>query len=94
MKRHMPEFKRDSLIIWLYNTKYLRVLRRYGYVHYVSKRMKYAVMYCDHGHSESVISQLDKLKFVKQIDRSPLQDVRTTYEKGKSIQEEKDEIFN
>ncbi|MFT8317234.1 MAG: YlbG family protein [Sporolactobacillus sp.] len=90
----MPENKRDGLIIWLYNTKYLRVLRRYGYVHYVSKRMKYAVMYCDHQSTDSVIAQLTRLKFVRHINRSHLQEVRTTYEKGKSIQEEKDEVFN
>ncbi|MFT8361759.1 MAG: YlbG family protein [Sporolactobacillus sp.] len=90
----MPDYKRDSLIIWLYNTKYIRVLRRYGYVHYVSKRMKYAVMYCDQAQSDAVISQLSRLKFVKQIERSFLQEVRTTYEKGKNIHEQKDEVYN
>lgn len=90
----MPLKKRDGLIIWLYNTKYLRVLRRYGYVHYVSKRMKYAVMYCEHEAAESVVSQLEKLKFVKHVELSHLQEVRTTYEKGKSEREVKDEVFN
>ncbi|TGB00187.1 DUF2129 domain-containing protein [Sporolactobacillus shoreae] len=90
----MPIQKRDGLVIWLYNTKYLRVLRRYGYVHYVSKRMKYAVMYCDHASTDSVLSQLAKLRFVKRVDPSHLQEVRTTYDKGKSEREVKDEIFN
>jgi len=86
--------KRDSIIVWLYNTKYLRVLRRYGYVHYISKRMKYAILYCDHEQSAATISQLQKMKFIKTVDVSQLQHVRTTYEKGKSKFEEKDEVFN
>ncbi|EST13157.1 YlbG family protein [Sporolactobacillus laevolacticus] len=86
--------KRDGLIVWLYNTKYLRVLRRYGYVHYISKRMKYAILYCDHEQTEGMISQLSKLKFVKAVDRSHLQEIPTTYEKGKSKFEEKDEVYN
>lgn len=86
--------KRDGLIVWLYNLKYLRVLRRYGYVHYVSKKMKYALLYCNGETTESVISQLTKMKFVRSIDYSHLQDVRTTYEKGKTKREEKDEIYN
>ncbi|RYL95433.1 DUF2129 domain-containing protein [Sporolactobacillus sp. THM7-4] len=86
--------KRDSLIVWLYNTKYMRILRRYGYVHYVSKRMKYAVLYCDGEKTETVINQLSKLKFVKNIDRSYLQEIKTTYEKGKSKREKIDEVYS
>lgn len=86
--------KRDGLIVWLNHTKYLRVLKRYGYVHYVSKRMKYAVMYCNHEMTESVVSRLARMKFVRQIDFSHMQDVRTIYEKGKSEHEVRDEVFN
>ncbi|MCO7174600.1 YlbG family protein [Sporolactobacillus kofuensis] len=86
--------QRDGLVVWLYNTKYLRVLRRYGYVHYVSKRMKYALLYCDHDQTEETLNQLAKLKFVKQVDPSHLQEIPTVYEKGKSKFEIKDEIYN
>ncbi|BBN98557.1 YlbG family protein [Sporolactobacillus terrae] len=82
---------RDGIIVWLYNTKYLRVLRRYGYVHYISKRMKYALLYCDHEQTKKTLNQLLKLKFVKAVDVSHMQEVRTTYEKGKSRAEERDE---
>ncbi|GGL44914.1 YlbG family protein [Sporolactobacillus putidus] len=90
----MPFQKRDGLVVWLYNLKYLRVLRRYGYVHYVSKKMKYAILYCNGETTEFVVSQLARMKFVKSIEQSHLQEVRTTYEKGKTKREEKDEIYN
>lgn len=90
----MPIKKRDGLIVWMFNTKYLRVLRRYGYVHYVSKRMKYAVMYCDHEATGSIVSQLTKMRFVRSVEPSHLQEIRTTYEKGKSEWEVKDEVLN
>ncbi|GAY76446.1 hypothetical cytosolic protein [Sporolactobacillus inulinus] len=82
---------RDGIIVWLYNTKYLRVLRRYGYVHYISKRMKYALLYCDREQTKKTLNQLLKLKFVKAVDVSHMQEVRTTYEKGKTRAEERDE---
>lgn len=85
---------RDGIIVWMYNTKYLRVLRRYGYVHYISKRMRYAILYCDHEQTEGTLNQLSKLKFIKAVDVSHLQEVKTTYEKGKSKAEEKDEVFS
>ncbi|RYM07278.1 DUF2129 domain-containing protein [Sporolactobacillus sp. THM7-7] len=88
----MPMQKRDGLIVWLSTTKYLRILRRFGYVHYVSKRMKYAVLYCNGEETESVVSRLAKMKFVKSIDYSYLQELKTSYEKGKTNREKKDEI--
>ncbi|MDD9147174.1 MULTISPECIES: YlbG family protein [unclassified Sporolactobacillus] len=90
----MPFQKRDGLVIWLHNLKYLRVLRRYGYVHYVSKKMKYAILYCNSETADSVISQLSRMKFVKSIEHSQLQELRTTYENGKTKREERDQIYN
>ncbi|WP_010631049.1 YlbG family protein [Sporolactobacillus vineae] len=90
----MPIKKRDGFIVWMYNTKYLRVLRRYGYVHYVSRRMKYAVMYWDHDATESTLGQLKKMRFVRSVEPSHLQEISTTYDKGKSEWEVKDEVLN
>ncbi|MFT8871459.1 MAG: YlbG family protein [Sporolactobacillus sp.] len=90
----MPEVKRDGLIIWMNNLKYLRVLKRYGYVHYVSKRMKYAVLYCNSETVEHVVHQLKGFKFVRLVERSYMQAIRTTYEKGKTQQEVKEENFH
>ncbi|RYL92857.1 YlbG family protein [Sporolactobacillus sp. THM19-2] len=86
--------ERDGLIIWLYHTKHLRILKRYGYLHYVSKRMKYAVLYCNHEATNSVVEKLSKLKFVRKVDYSHLQEIKTTYENGKTENEERDSVFN
>lgn len=85
--------KRDGLIIWVQHLKYVRALRRYGHLHYVSKRMKYAVLYCDNEKVEWTINELRQLKCVKNIERSHLQEIKTTYEKKKSKREEKEEAF-
>lgn len=84
--------KRDGLIVWLNHTKYAHVMKRYGYVHYVSKKMKYAVVYCNAETTDSVIDRLEKMKFVRRIERSCLQDLKTTYEKGKTTREKKDRL--
>jgi uncharacterized protein YlbG (UPF0298 family) len=56
--------------------------------------MRYAILYCDHEQTEGTLNQLSKLKFIKAVDVSHLQEVKTTYEKGKSKAEEKDEVFS
>ena len=38
---------RAGLVVWLYTTKYINKLKRYGLVHFVSKNMNYAIIYVD-----------------------------------------------
>ncbi|WP_083910668.1 YlbG family protein [Salsuginibacillus kocurii] len=61
---------RQGLSVWLRSTKKARQLRKYGNVHYVSKRMKYAILYCDAEEAEHVAADLESLPFVTQIDWS------------------------
>ncbi|MEH7391661.1 DUF2129 domain-containing protein, partial [Bacillus sp. JJ1474] len=35
--------QRQGIIVWLYSLKQAKMLRRFGNVHYVSKRLKYVV---------------------------------------------------
>ena len=37
--------ERRCLIVWVYTLKPLKQLRRYGLIHYVSRKMKYVVIY-------------------------------------------------
>lgn len=37
--------QREGLIVFLYHLKNSRQLRKYGTIHYVSKKMKYVVLY-------------------------------------------------
>ena len=39
--------QRQSMIVYLHSLKHAKILRKYGNIHYISKRLKYAVVYCD-----------------------------------------------
>ena len=45
--------KRRGLIVWVYSLRQLKNLRRFGFVHYVSRKMKYVVMYLNEEEYES-----------------------------------------
>lgn len=74
---------RQAVIVWLHNTKPAKSLRKYGNVHYVSKRMKYAVVYCNQDELEEVIGKLKSLSFVKTVEPSFKPFLKTEYENSK-----------
>ena len=71
--------ERTGLIVWLNDVKSAKGLDRYGTVHYMSKRMKYAVLYLNTNRLEEVTAQLRKLPFVKKIERSYRNEIKTEY---------------
>ncbi|MFK2824889.1 YlbG family protein [Bacillus sp. B190/17] len=74
---------RQAVIVWLHNIKPAKSLRKYGNVHYVSKRMKYAVVYCNQSELEEVIEKLKLLSFVKDVEPSFKPFLKTEYENSK-----------
>lgn len=60
--------KRTKLIIWLYSLKQVNKLKHYGLIHYVSKKMKYVVMYVDQEKTSEVTEKLSKLAFIREIE--------------------------
>lgn len=74
---------RQAVIVWLHNTKPAKSLRKYGNVHYVSKRMKYAVVYCNQDELEEVMEKLKSLSFVKKVEPSFKPFLKTEYENSK-----------
>ncbi|RST75380.1 DUF2129 domain-containing protein [Siminovitchia acidinfaciens] len=75
--------KRQGLIVWLYNLKNTKMLRRFGNVHFVSKRMKYAVLYCDQSELETLSEKLSALPFVKKVEPSYKPFLKTEFENAK-----------
>lgn len=61
---------RQGLVVWLYTAKYLNKLKQYGYVHYVSRKLKYAILYVDASKAKNVQDQLGKQHFVRSIELS------------------------
>lgn len=61
---------RAGLVVWLYTTKYVNKLKRYGLVHYVSKNMNYAILYVNKEEKESVAQSIGKQHFVRKVEDS------------------------
>lgn len=48
----------------------MKTLKRFGLIHYVSKRMKYIVIYVNRTELEATIRKLKELHFVRQVEPS------------------------
>jgi uncharacterized protein YlbG (UPF0298 family) len=72
--------QRQGLVVWLYTLKQAKMLRRFGNVHYVSKKLKYAVIYCNQSEIETVMEKLKSHSFVKKVEPSYKPFVKMEYE--------------
>ncbi|MGX6429098.1 YlbG family protein [Levilactobacillus yonginensis] len=70
---------RQSLIVYTYSLKQTRQLKRYGTVMYVSKKMRYVVMYVDQKDVTSLTDQLNKLRFVKRVVASARPEITESF---------------
>ena len=62
--------QRQGIIVWLFSLKQAKMLRRYGNVHYISKRLKYVVLYTDLSETESLMEKINAHSFVKKVEPS------------------------
>lgn len=62
--------QRQGIIVWLYTLKQAKMLRKFGNIHYVSKRLKYVVLYCDLVEVEGIMEKLNSYSFVKKVEPS------------------------
>jgi uncharacterized protein YlbG (UPF0298 family) len=72
--------QRQGLVVWLYSLKQAKMLRRFGNVHYVSKKLKYVVLYCNQDEIEEIIEKLKTFSFVKQVEPSYKPFLKLEYE--------------
>lgn len=75
--------ERQGLIVYVHHLKQAKSLRKYGHVHYISRRLKYAVLYMDQEVIESTKTKLSKLPYVKQVLESQRPFLKTEYENAK-----------
>jgi uncharacterized protein YlbG (UPF0298 family) len=75
--------QRQGIIVWLYSLKQAKMLRRFGNVHYVSKKLKYAVIYCDIEDTEALIQKITSYSFVKKAEPSYKPFLKTEFENSK-----------
>jgi len=62
--------QRQGIIVWLYSLKQAKMLRRFGNVHYVSRKLKYVVLYCDQADTDTLIQKISSYSFVKKVEPS------------------------
>lgn len=73
--------ERTGYIIWVSDLKAARTLDKYGTVHYMSRKMHYVVMYMNSERAEEVVRNIQRLPFVKRIERSFRNEIKTEYSK-------------
>jgi len=66
----MEIVERLGLAVWVKDLKAARTLGRMGNIHYMSKRLKYVVLYVDGKTADQVIRRIERLPFVKRVERS------------------------
>lgn len=62
---------RKSLIVYVYSTKQVRQLKKYGLIYYVSQKMHYVVMYVNADNYDWIKEKISNLKIVKKIEETP-----------------------
>lgn len=75
--------QRQGLIVWLNSIKQAKMLRKFGNVHYVSKRLKYVVLYCDQKDIEELTVKLKTFSFVKKVEPSYKPFLKIEFENSK-----------
>ncbi|QED47421.1 YlbG family protein [Cytobacillus dafuensis] len=75
--------QRQGIIVWLYSLKQAKMLRRFGNVHYVSKRLKYVVLYCDLVDTDEIMSKISTYSFVKMVEPSYKPFLKMEFENSK-----------
>ena len=73
--------KRCGLAVYLKNLKNIRQLRHYGTIYYVSKKMKYVILYVDEDEKETIKTVLSKQNFVRKVWESHKPEINVDYQK-------------
>ncbi|ALS21542.1 MULTISPECIES: YlbG family protein [Paenibacillus] len=72
--------ERSGIIVWFSDLKAAsKHLEKYGNVHYLSKKLHYAAMYVYSSRLDETVKQLQKLPFVKKVERSYRNEIKTEY---------------
>lgn len=75
----MEQQERQALVVWLYTLKPIKQLKKFGNIHYVSKRLKYIYLYVSKNEVESVTERLSHFHFVRKVEPSLRQEIRMDF---------------
>lgn len=71
--------KRRGLVVWVYSLKQLKNLKRYGVIHYVSRKMKYVYLYLNEEDFLENMDKIQRLHFVRSVEASYRPDVEMNF---------------
>lgn len=77
--KEFEQTHRRGLVVWVYSLKQLKNLRKFGLVHYVSRKMKYVIMYLNEDNYEQTEERIKKLHFVRNVERSYRPDIEMNF---------------
>ncbi len=72
--------KRQGLIVWFQHKRNIKQIKRFGHLIYVSKKMRYAVIYVNQEELEEIEEAMLKLSYIIKVDRSYKPFIETNYE--------------
>lgn len=75
----MEQQERQALVVWLYTLKPIKQLKKFGNIHYISKRLKYIYLYVAKNEAESVMERLSTFHFVRKVEPSLRQELRMDF---------------
>lgn len=61
--------------------KAARSLERFGTIHYMSRKMHYVVLYVNTERAEEMEKHMNKLSYVRKVERSYRNELKTEYSK-------------
>ncbi|NSL50755.1 YlbG family protein [Calidifontibacillus erzurumensis] len=74
---------RQGVIVWIHSLKQVKHLKKFGNIHYVSKKLKYVVIYMDMERVEETVEKIESLPFVKKVELSYKPFLKTEFENSK-----------
>jgi uncharacterized protein YlbG (UPF0298 family) len=74
---------RQGIIVYLHTLKQAKMLRKFGNIHFVSKKLKYVVIYTNMEDVETISDKLKSYSFVKRVELSYKPYVKMEYENSK-----------
>jgi uncharacterized protein YlbG (UPF0298 family) len=74
--------ERTGYIVWFSDWKAAKGLEKYGTLHYLSRKMQYAVLYVNSDSAEETVRLMQRLPYVRKIERSYRNEIKTEYDKN------------
>lgn len=71
--------KRLGLAVWIKHSRMAKNLRKFGTIHYISKRLHYVSMYVDASQIDAIIQTMERLPFVIRVERSHRHEIPIEY---------------